>query len=257
MIDLHCHILPGIDDGPPDLDAALDLARAQSAVGVKQVIATPHVTWDHPHNDSEAIAAATAALNGKLESAGIDIEVLTGAEVAITRAAELDDDELNALTLGGGPWLLVESPLTPGATGFDAILSHLQMRGHRLVLAHPERAPAFQRDVDLLERLVHGGMLTSLTASALTDRFGTTAGRFARDLVRRGLVHNVASDAHDATRRAPGIREHLDAAGLGDRADWLAEAVPAAIVGGDPLPAPPAVAPPPPERRSLRRLLGR
>jgi protein-tyrosine phosphatase len=258
VIDLHCHILPGIDDGPPTLDDALALARAQVDAGVRTVIATPHVTWDLPRNDAATIRAAVDELSAQLRAAEIDLDVRAGAELAITRAAELDDDELRALAIGGGPWLLVESPLTTGATGFDAILSHLQMRGHRLVLAHPERCPAFQRDPELLSRLVHGGMLTSLTAGAFVGRFGETVRRFALGLVREGLVHTVASDAHDVTRRPPGIAGELDEAGLGEWHAWWTQAMPHAVLTGSALPAPPLVSAPPPRQGGLLgRLRGR
>jgi len=238
VIDLYCHILPGVDDGPPTLDETLALARTQVAAGVTRVTATPHVTWDIP-TTSQQVIEGVASVNQALRGAEIPLEVLTGGEIAITRAADLDDDELRALALGGGPWILVESPLTPSAAGFDNVLHHLQARGHRILLAHPERCPAFIREPERLSSLVHAGMLTSITAGALVGRFGSTVSRYAHELVRDGLVHNVASDAHDTRRRPPGMRDELWEAGYGEHAEWWCEEVPAAIVSGGEIPHPP------------------
>jgi protein-tyrosine phosphatase len=251
VIDLHCHILPGIDDGPPTMDQTLALARAHVAVGVRRVLATPHVTWDIP-TSAEQVATGVAQVNAALAESELPLEVLPGGEIAITKVAELDDPELRGLALGGGPWLLVESPLTPAASSFDTILHHLQARGHRVLLAHPERCPAFQREPERLASLVHAGMLTSITAGALIGRFGGTVERYAHELVRDGLVHNVASDAHDIGRRPPGLRAELERAGYGEHVDWWCVEVPAAILDGSEIPYPPPA--PLRERRRKGRL---
>ena len=256
MIDLHCHILPGVDDGPPSLEHTMALAKAQCAAGVRRVLATPHVTWDIP-TTSEQVRDGVAAVNAALSEAELPLEVLTGGEIALTRVAELDDEELRALALGGGPWLLVESPLTPSAAGFDNVLHHLQARGHRIVLAHPERCPAFQREPERLASLVHAGMLTSITAGALVGRFGSTVQRYAHELVKDGLVHNVASDAHDTRRRPPGLRAELEDAGYGEHVDYWCEEVPGAIVGGEQIPHPPPAPVPQKRKRGLAGLLRR
>jgi protein-tyrosine phosphatase len=243
VIDLHCHILPGIDDGPADVDGTLDMARAQVAAGVTRVTATPHVTFDIP-NDAPGIARSVAEVGATLRAHEIGLEVLTGAEIGLTRAADLDDEALAALALGGGPWLLVEAPLRPLA-GVAPVVQGLQMRGHRVLLGHPERSPVFQRDPEALVRLVAGGVLCQVTAGSFAGRFGATVQRFTERLAAEGLIHNVASDAHDAVRRAPGMRAELDAAGLSSWAPWWTEEVPAAIVAGDALPRRPGLDPAP------------
>jgi protein-tyrosine phosphatase len=162
--------------------------------------------------------------------------VLPGAEVALERAGELDDDELAALRLGGGPWLLVECPMFAGGMGVDGQLHALASRGNKIVLAHPERCPVFQTDLGRLERLVDAGMLGQITASALTGQFGRTVERIARDMMDRGLIHIAASDAHNVGRRPPVLRDHLDDAGLDGIADWLTLDVPGAVLAGTPIP---------------------
>jgi protein-tyrosine phosphatase len=251
VIDLHCHVLPGIDDGPQTFDDSLALCRAAAAAGTRTVVATPHVSWDYPNVTSQVVADGVARVNEALEAEGLDLEVRPGAEVAMTRAGDLDDAELVALRLGGGPYLLVECPYSPAAAGFDAILHEVAARGHRILLAHPERCPAFQRDPERLRSFVDAGMLTSITAGALVGRFGRGVKTFARDLLEQGLVHDIASDGHSAgPQRPPSIAPELEEAGLGDRADWHARAVPLAILDGTPLPPAP---PPLPRPRGLLR----
>ncbi len=252
MVDLHCHILPGIDDGASTLDIALRMARVAVAAGTKTIVATPHVSWEWPDNDSVVIAEKIAEVNAAILTAGLDLEIRPGAEIAMSRAVELDDSELTALRLGGGPWLLIECPFLPDASGFDHALDTLQGRGHRIVLAHPERCPAFQRDPHRLERYASRGMLTSITAGSLEGRFGRTVKTFAERLMRSGMVHNVASDAHDAgPRRGPAIESILDDSGFGAQADWLARAVPLAVLSGTGIPPRPA-----PEALGARSVFG-
>jgi protein-tyrosine phosphatase len=245
MIDMHCHILPGIDDGPRTIEESVALARAAMATGTRTIVATPHVSWRYS-NSARTIAQLTDDLNTRLAAEGVGLEVRAGAEIAMTRAVEMAPEELRSLRLGGGSWLLIECPFVPIGTGFDSILLELQGLGHRILLAHPERCPAFQRDPAMLSSLVEAGMLTSITAGALVGRFGGEVRRFAHRLALDGMIHNVASDAHDCQRRPPGIVGELEQAGLESLADWLTQAVPTAILNsGEVPPRPPA--PPPNE----------
>jgi protein-tyrosine phosphatase len=236
MIDLHCHILPGIDDGPATIDGSLDFARAAAAAGMTTMIATPHVSPRYP-NDSRTIAAGVADLNDRLVDEGIDLEVRPGAEISILQVEELAEGELRRLRLGHGPWLLIESPFTQVADGLPMLIGQIQADGHRIVLAHPERCQGFHRRPDLLEAMVRGqGVLTSVTAGALVGDFGRQVQSFALSLAEKGLIHNVASDAHDCERRPPGIAEAMRRAGLGAHIELLTEVVPRAILSGDRLP---------------------
>ena len=248
MIDLHTHVLPGIDDGPATVEGSVELARAAAADGTTTLVATPHVSWDYPANDAARIAAAADALAAELDRAGVEVTLRTGAEVALTRAHELADGELDALRLGAGEWLLAEAPLGAGAVGFDTALYALAAGRHRIVLAHPERSPLFHSDPELLRRLVADGMITSVTANAFAGRFGSPVKRFALWMLEEDLVHSVASDAHDLVRRPPGLRAGLAAAeaelpGTSERAEWMTLSVPRAILDGGPIPEPPAPAP--------------
>jgi protein-tyrosine phosphatase len=235
VIDLHTHVLPGIDDGPATIEGSLALARAAADRGTKVMVATPHVSWRHT-NDATTIARLTGELNERLRREEIDLEIRTGAEIAMTRVEQLHPDELERLRLGDGPWLLLEPPFTPIVTGLEGVVTALQSAGHRVLLAHPERCPALHRDPQLLEALVKAGVLTSITAGSLVGRFGGEVRRFARRLMERKLVHNIASDAHDATKRPPGMAEELKQVGYAVLTGWLTEAVPAAILSGEDIP---------------------
>jgi protein-tyrosine phosphatase len=239
LIDLHCHVLPGIDDGPRTLEGSLALAGAAVRTGARALVATPHVSPRY-FNDSGTIARLVADLNMAIDAKGLELEVLPGAEIASERIADLADDELSRLALGGSSWLLVECPLSTNVVGFDTIVLYLKERGHRIVLAHPERSPVFQRDPQMLQALVRSGMLVSVTADALLGRFGRSVQRFAQTLAREELIHNVASDAHDDVNRPPGVAGALQRAGLTPLAEWLTEAVPGAILADCEIPPRPS-----------------
>jgi protein-tyrosine phosphatase len=232
VIDLHCHVLAGIDDGPETIEGSVALARVAAELGTDTIVATPHVSFRYP-NGSATIERLVRETNAALVDAGVALNVLAGAEIAMSQAADMDPEELAALSLGGGPWLLIECPFTSVAIGLDTLILELEEAGHRIVLAHPERCPAFQRDPEMLESLVQGGVLTSITAGSLVGRFGGTVKRFALELVEAEMVHNVASDAHDTGQRRPGMAEELQRAGLGGLVEWLTASVPAALLAGE------------------------
>lgn len=255
MIDLHCHVLPGIDDGPGTIEGSIALARAAVAAGIGTLVATPHVNSRMP-NEAGTIARLVDTLNERLAREQLDLNVLPGAEIAITHLAEIEPAELWRLGLGGGRWLLVEPPFTPVAAGLEGVVLGLQSQGHRVVLAHPERCPALHRDRRVVRSLAGAGVLMSITAGSLVGRFGREVRRYALELAREGLLHNVTSDAHDSVLRPPGMAKELEQAGLAPLADWLTQTVPAAILSGEEIPPRPTGAfERPPRRRawSLRR----
>jgi protein-tyrosine phosphatase len=244
VIDLHCHVLPGIDDGPATLEGSLDLARAAEKARITTLVTTPHVSWRYV-NGPEVIGEGVDAVRSAVRAAHIELDVRRGAEIAVARLRDLSDDELCALRLGNGPWLMIESPRTWGVDDLESVLDAVHRRGHWIVLAHPERSPLFLRDPRRLGALVSRGMLCSITASSLVGVFGREVRSFALALMREGLVHNVTSDAHDAVRRPPVVRGDILAAAahvpeLLARVEWLTCEIPRAILEGDVLPKPPA-----------------
>ena len=254
MIDLHAHVLPGIDDGPPTLEASLALARAAVASGTRVMVATPHIDERYGRAATE-LDQVVSNLQVELDRVGIALQLRAGAEVARARVADLDDSTLRRVTLGGGGWILLETPFER-AEDVEGTMRDLQARGLGVVLAHVERSGPLRRDPARVRRMVEAGALVSITADSLRGRFGAAARRFAVLLLREGLVHNVASDAHDAKRRPPDLRAGLRAAeravpGVRALLDHFTDAVPRAVLDGGPVP------PAPPRGRSLRRWISR
>jgi protein-tyrosine phosphatase len=253
VIDLHSHILPGLDDGPDALEGSLAMARAAVAGGTHVIAATPHINH-HFAVDPMQIPERVAQLNASLRSEGIPLEVVKGGEIAIPTLARLDAEALHTLRLGDGPFLLLEAPLAPVTAPIDELVLEQRRKGHQVLLAHPERSLYFHQHPERLATLVEGGVRTSITAGALVGRFGETVRKFTLRLFAEGLVHDVASDAHDAARRPPQLLEgfergDLDLPGLLEQADWYARAAPAAMLAGEALPEAPELL------RAKRRLL--
>jgi len=204
VIDLHSHVLPGLDDGAQTLDDSIALARAAADAGTSILAATPHIRVDHPF-DVARVRPAVQELNTTLEAAGIALEVVSGGEVAMSSFFDLSDDELTSVCLGDGRSLLVESPYTPANDLLERVLLEARARGMRPLLAHPERSPCFANDLGRLARLVEQGVMCSITAASMAGGFGQDVQRACVRMFEAGLVHDVASDAHGALRRPPGL----------------------------------------------------
>jgi protein-tyrosine phosphatase len=201
MIDLHTHILPGVDDGPADMSASLDLARALVAAGIDTAVATPHA-FDGIFNVSGAVRdQALARLRTMLAHEGIPLTVLPGAECRVFPGlgdAVLQDPDSFTLNRTGSS-LLLELPDAVLPPGLDEFLFEMRMRGLTVVLVHPERNPAVVEDWRWLGTWVEGGGLVQLTAASVTGAFGLRTRWLCRRLIRRGWVHLLSSDAHGCT----------------------------------------------------------
>ena len=262
MIDLHCHILPGIDDGPENEDDSLALGRALAAGGCQIVAATPHLREDHPRVRVEELAERCEALNEALAAASIALLVVPGGEVDVLWARSASDEELGLATYGQlGTDLLLETPYGPLPDAFEGVVGGLRARGLRVLLAHPERNPTFQRDPGRLARLVREGVLVQVTAQSLIDEGRRSASReLAVALVEQDLAHVIASDSHSAGRfRPPNLGDGVLAATsiAPERAIWMAVDAPLAILAGKPLHRPDGNGSEARGRRPPRRALSR
>ncbi|HEV8459112.1 MAG TPA: CpsB/CapC family capsule biosynthesis tyrosine phosphatase [Gaiellaceae bacterium] len=225
MIDLHSHVLPGLDDGAADLDESLAICEEAAADGITVMAATPHVRYDHPTTAS-TMESALAEVRRVAE--GI-IEVFPGGELDL---AELDRplDELRRFGLGGNPGvLLVETPFSGWPLDLGDRLFRLRAAGFATVLAHPERNAEVQRRPELLEPLVAAGVLVQLTASSVDGRYGGRSHASCFELIERGLAHLIASDVHGELR-AGGMSAAAEAVGDEELAHWLTDDVPRSIV---------------------------
>jgi protein-tyrosine phosphatase len=243
MIDLHAHVLAGVDDGPATADESVELARSAVADGVATLAATPHLRDDHPGVVPEELAGRRTELQRRLLEEGLALRLVTGGEVDFTWALDATDDALELVSYDQrGSDLLVETPYGELPHHFERMVDAMRWRGYRLLLAHPERNPTFQRSPERLARLVDGGVLVQITAGALAGSRASRSRRFALAAVSEGVAHVIASDAHGfATVDRPALSEGLAVASELDpgRAQWMVTDAPAAVLEGAPLPPPP------------------
>ena len=222
MIDLHNHLLPGLDDGARDMDEALAMARLAVADGITHLVCTPHIRPGRYDNTREGIEAALVDYRAALAAAGIGIAVAAAAEVHFglevmteVRAGRLPllgrwDDE---------PVLLLEFPHSHLPVGAEQLTRWLRDQGIRPMIAHPERNRDLVRDAARLEPFLAQGCLIQLTAGAVTGQFGEHAAARAMQLIEAGEATCLASDAHNTDNRMPGLAR---------AAAWVSEAVDAA-----------------------------
>jgi protein-tyrosine phosphatase len=231
VIDVHCHILPALDDGALDLEDSVAMAAQAAEDGIDVVCATPHIRPDHLVRVEE-LPSRIATLQEELHRRELDVEIASGAEVAQTTAAGLSDAELRQLSLGGGGWVLIEP--APGPLGDDlfAVVGGLAARGVHAIVAHPERHAAADFE-DRLRELTTHGTLIQWTADFV-------ARAAARDLVLEyagtGLVHLLGSDAHSSRVGRP-VRLAAAVAKLRDvcsptQVKWIVKDAPRAILDG-------------------------
>ena len=208
MIDIHCHILPAVDDGAGSLEEALSMARVAVADGIRHMVATPHqVDWG-----CQAVAAGVRELQRHLGASGIPLQLAHGVELRVSPDLMQRTGEERGCTLNGSRYILLELPLADYPLYTDEVIFALQLRGLVPILAHPERNLAIQADPGLLVKLGERGVMGQLTASSLLDGADRRTRATAEDLLVRGLVQVLATDGHDAHHRAPRLSESVDAA---------------------------------------------
>ncbi len=242
MIDLHSHVLPGLDDGARDLAEAVEICRAAKADGIEVLAATPHVRDDFP-TTADQMGEALERLQA---AAGDLVRLVPGGELALP---ELDRplDELRRFGLAGNPaYLLVETPYLNWPLDLALRFAHLREHGITVVLAHPERNLSVQERPAVLAELVAAGTLVQLTAGSLDGRLGPAARSCALRLLKLELAHLIASDAHAPTVRAIGMSAAARVVKDEELARWLTVDVPAAILDAGPIPRRP-------EHRRVRR----
>lgn len=236
VIDLHSHILPGVDDGARSLEDARDLARMALADGVTTIAATPHVRADYPTTADE-MEDAVAELRYDFVVQGIDVEVVHGGEIAFGLLFAIPPQDLIRFTLGQtGRYLLVECPYRGSPSPFEPAIGALKRQGITPILAHPERNPEVQDRPDRLLSLVAAGALMQVTAASLEGSLDRASQGCARHLLELGIVHVLASDAHGPHIREAGLSAAAREVGDAGLARYLTTEAPAAILAGDPVP---------------------
>ena len=212
MIDLHNHLLPGIDDGAPDLDTALAMARLAVADGIEVVACTPHIYPGLYANDSAGIGAAISALSVQLAAADIPLHLVAGADTHLTPDLVPRLQQGLIPTLGGSRYLLLEPPHHVAPPRFEEAVFQLMAAGYVPIITHPERLSWIETHYSMFGRLVHAGAWMQLTSGSLTGRFGRRPMYWAQRMLDERQVHLLATDAHDLRQRAPRLAEGRDAA---------------------------------------------
>jgi protein-tyrosine phosphatase len=221
MIDIHTHILPGLDDGAANWEETLRLARAAVQEGITAVVATPHHANGKYDNAAKDVVPLAELACKRLSDAGIPLQVLHGQEIR-THSGLLDAwEQGELLTLGGSRYLLIELPSSHVPDSLGELMHELAVLGLVPIIAHPERNAAIAREPRLLEQLVERGAFAQVTSHSLLGGFGRGVEKTAWTLCGRGLIHLVSSDAHHAERRGFRLNEAYMAIGkrLGD--SWV------------------------------------
>ena len=244
MIDLHCHILPGIDDGAPDLETALAMARVSVADQVSTLACTPHIYPGLYDNTVPGIQTAIEQLRQELAAAEIELELVMGADIQITPDLRYRLQTGAVPTLNGSRYFLFEPPHHVCPPRFTELAFSVCAAGYVPVLTHPERLSWIGSHYDVFVDLARKGVWMQVTAGSLTGRFGRNACYWAERMLNEGLVHLLATDAHGVGRRSPLLGEGAAAAEKwvgAEEARYLVEERPRAILTNQ---APNTVPPP-------------
>ena len=207
MIDLHCHMLPAIDDGAPDWETALEMARLALGDGITFTVCTPHIYPGLYDNSAQGICASMAVFEERLQQRGLSLKLGYGADV------HLVPDLLAGLrggripTLNGSRYFLLEPPHHVAPPRLMEICFALLMAGYIPVITHPERLSWIEDHYELFQELAYRGAWMQVTAGSLTGRFGPQARYWAERMLNEGLVHLLATDAHGVQHRPPLLAE--------------------------------------------------
>jgi protein-tyrosine phosphatase len=260
VIDLHTHILPGVDDGVRTEDDAVAFARVAVADGIRTLVATPHCKEGFFYIDRAAVLQATERLRERLAREGLEIDLQPGAEVHLTHDLVARVKDGRAPTLAdNGRTLLLELSTAQYPVDLENLVFQLKLAGIVTLFAHPERIRYFQDDVRRYEAVIRLGAYGQVTTGSVLGQFGEETEEFSEEIVRKGLVHVLASDAHNLRGRPPVLSK-----AVGRLVEWLGEtraramvdAFPRALLEGkepevEPMPDPPR------RRNFLGRLLRR
>lgn len=224
MVDLHCHLLPLVDDGPASVEQMLQLAEQAASEGVTRIIATPHLF--HPQFETEAVDVKLTVdeLNVLLHQRNIPVTVYPGHEIRLTGELIEEVQKGTALPLAHSRYLLIEFPSTGIPSYARQVFAELISDGYVPVIAHPEKNKAIIQNPTLLFDLISNGAISQVTCASLIGKYGKDVQRFAVALLENGLAHLVASDAHHTEKRPfywEQCRKYLE----NELEDWLYEEI--------------------------------
>jgi protein-tyrosine phosphatase len=211
MVDIHNHLLAGLDDGPKDLETSLAMARMAAADGITHLVATPHANNRYPFDPAQ-IEGRLSALRDALASEGVDLTLGSGCDFHLSYENIQDAHQHpRKYSINGKNYLLVELPDLSIARQMDEAFYELRLAGLEPILTHPERNPALQKDASRMEEWLRQGMLVQVTTSSVLGQMGPVAERMAHRMLANRWVHFLATDAHNLNARPPQMRAACDA----------------------------------------------
>lgn len=210
MVDFHCHILPGVDDGAQNLSESIEMAKVAAQQGIRTIVATPHHKNNRYENDKQSILTRVEELNRVLRDEKIDINVLPGQEVRIYGELAEGYDLGEILPVNHTQYVLVEFSSSHVPRYTETLFYDLQNKGLIPVIVHPERNQEIIENPEILYNLVQKGALSQVTAGSLIGNFGKKIKNFSFQLVEANLTHFIASDAHNTRSRTFNMREAYD-----------------------------------------------
>jgi protein-tyrosine phosphatase len=210
MVDIHCHILPGVDDGARDLSESIEMAKVAVQQGIHTIVATPHHLNNRYENSKQSILARVEELNRVLLDEKIDIKILPGQEVRIHGELAEGYDLGEILSVNHTQYVLVEFSSNHVPRYTETLFYDLQNKGLIPVIVHPERNQEIIENPEILYNLVQKGALSQVTASSVTGHFGKKIMKFSYQLIEANLTHFLASDAHNTRSRTFNLREAYD-----------------------------------------------
>ena len=232
MIDLHCHILPGIDDGPDAIETSINMARIAAEDGIETIVATPHIK-DILHSKAQLLELVTQ-LNIHLELQNIPVNILLGGDVFAFNIDSLIKD----YTINNSRYILIEFPHNYLPGNSKEILFSWAMHGLYPIITHPERNLAIMKNPNLLLDLLYGNVFVQITAGSLIGEFGLNVQACASYLLKKKAVHFIATDAHSSEFRQPVLSAGVEYAAkiLGkERAMELVSNNPGAVIKDQPI----------------------
>jgi len=239
MVDLHHHLLPGLDDGSPDLETSLAMARLAADDGITHIVCTPHASSRYTFSP-ELIEEKLATLRAALARESIPLTLASGCDFHLSYDNIKDAiAHPSKYSLNATDYLLIELPDHGLSTSLEEIFYQLRLAGLTLILTHPERNPTLQRDHGRLAAWLREGMLVQITTSSILGKMGETARKMSQTLLANRWVHFLATDAHNLTTRPPLMSEarNIVARHYGDSyANRLCTENPTAVFNGLPLP---------------------
>ena len=240
MMDLHNHILPGLDDGPRDMEESLRMSAILVSEGFRGVVSTPHFGRGGYFSDSDSIRKLVRELNKELKARKIELIVYPGMEILLSPEMPELIRSNRVLSLNDGKYVLMELPSLGIPAGLNNLVTQLVRQNKKLVIAHPEKNHDLQQRPDKLLELVNsfdpGDILIQITAGSLTDKAETAEFRTAKFMLQAGLVHIIATDAHSSVLRPPAIKTALTIASAivgKERAMKMVNDWPQSIVRGE------------------------